>query len=132
MQLAGIKTPLLEPELQSYIVNYTMNGYLPIQVHKYPGVDRIDQSHIVSMSFYCPALMDILLANGARTLDTYAAYWRSFEIASYIRAVRGVREILGKGDLESGDDSLLATLMWLSIFEVSKVCVVALHVLLTC
>jgi hypothetical protein len=114
-------TPLIDPELQSHIVNYTMNLYLPIQVHKYPGVDQTDQSHIISMSFHSPALMNILLANAARTLDLYPTYWRSFEIESYIRAVRGVREILREGGLKCREDSLLATLMWLCIYEVREI-----------
>ena len=125
-------TPLIDPELQSSLVKYTMNFYLPIQVHQYPGVDQIDQSHLISMSFHSPALMDILLANAARTLDLYPTCWRSFEIESYIRAVRAVREILREGGLKCREDSLLATLMWLCIYEVREILVTRFSILLTC
>jgi hypothetical protein len=72
------------------------------------------------MSFHSPALMNILLANAARTLDPYVTDWRAFEIESYIRTVQEVRQIIQGGELSGREDSLLATVMWLCIFEVGE------------
>jgi len=126
-----LATSLLDSERQSYIISYTMDYYLPIQVHRYQNLPPVDQSHIISLSFHSPALMNILLANAARTLDSYATDWRAFEIESYIRSVQEVRQIIQKGDLADREDSLLATVMWLCIFEVSEFASMTCNVSLT-
>lgn len=121
---------LIEDELHGYIVSFCMKFYLPIQVHKYPDVEETDQSHIVSMSYQSPALMDVLLANAALAYSD-SPCWRSFAIASYLRAVRGVRIVIEGDGFKTGGDSLVATLMWLCIYEVSPVFPRAFDTLLT-
>lgn len=106
-------------EMQGCIVSYCMDFFLPIQVHQYPDMDRIDQSHIISMSLHSPALMNILLANAAKTWDS-SSYWRFFAMESYIRAVQQVRQIIKLEGLNGREDSLLGTIMWLCIFEVRE------------
>jgi len=116
-----LPTSLLDSDRQTYIISFTMDYYLPIQVHRYQGLPSVNQSHIISMSFHSPALMNILIANAALTLNSHMTDWRTFEIESYICAVREVRQIIQDGDLKGKEDSLLATVMWLCIFEVRGV-----------
>lgn len=103
---------------QFSIINYSINYYLPIQVHHYPGREPMDQSYLVSMSLHFPPLMNALLACSALTLRSGTKDWQSFAIKNYIRALHEIRLRIADGSFTGAEDCFLATIMWLCIFEV--------------
>jgi hypothetical protein len=104
------------------ILNYCMNYYLPIQVHHPFGQNPIDQSYLISMSFHSPALMNALCACAALTLRSSSQPWQSFAIGCYILSLREVRQGIADGSYTGTEDFLLATIMWLCVFEVTPFC----------
>jgi hypothetical protein len=104
--------------LQSSVLHYCMDFFLPYQVQNYPGLAHTDQSYIISMSLSYQPLINALIANAALTLRTNSKHWQSFALEKYICAARDVRRGIEDGSLTGREDSLLATIMWLCIFEV--------------
>lgn len=114
-----VPTISIDEDAQFSIISYCINYYLPIQVHHNPERDPVDQSYLISMSLCFPPLMNALLACSALTLRFGSKDWPSFAIQSYVLSLHEVRQGIADGRFTGTEDHLLATVMWLSIFEVT-------------
>jgi hypothetical protein len=114
-----VATISIDEDAQFSIINYSLNYYLPIQVHHNPERDPVDQSYLISMSLRFPPLMNALLACSALTLRSGSKHWPSFAIRSYVLSLHEVRQGIAGDRFTGTEDHLLATVMWLSIFEVT-------------
>lgn len=103
---------------QFSILKYCLHYYLPIQVHHCPGQEPVDQSYLVSMALHSSALMNALLACSALTLRHGSQSWQSFAVGSYVLSLNEVGKGIADGSFTGTEDLLLATVMWLCIFEV--------------
>jgi len=97
-----------------------MNYFPPLQVHQYPDIGPTDQSYLISMSLCSSPLMDALLACAALTFRPYSKVWQSFAIERYNRSVHDICLGIDDGSFTGEEDCLLATTMWLCVFEVSE------------
>ena len=97
---------------------YCTDLFLPSQVYDQPVLFYEAQSYMVSISIHFSPLLDAMMACGATTLCSEVDWCRDFAIKKYISAIQGVRAGLANGSLMGIEDHLLATVMWLCLFEV--------------
>lgn len=113
----SLSVSLFESDMQYYMFQYCTDLLLLSQ-ERQAGPFYEGQSYTFSMGLHFPPLLDAIMACAAITLSGETDKFRDFAVSKYISSVQGVRTGLVDGSLVGVEDHLLATVMWLCVFEV--------------
>ncbi|KIM93697.1 hypothetical protein OIDMADRAFT_137323 [Oidiodendron maius Zn] len=115
----SLSVSLFESDMQSYMFQYCTDLLL-LSKERQPGPFYEGQSYTFSMGLHFTPLLDAIMACAAITLSSETDKFRDFAVSKYISSVQGVRTGLVDGSLVGVEDYLLATVMWLCVFENSR------------
>lgn len=103
---------------QSFVFEYCIVTFLPSQVHERPASEHGDLSYMVTMSLAFKPLRDAMIATASLTIPAAIESEPDLPVALYCSAVKAIHQGIYNQSFTGQEDCLLATLLWLCMFEV--------------